>query len=132
MCVCARVCVWCVYHVRQCNQWLELIESSKFDAAVSFKKTVLTLFQCTQLYNGYLGVSGVNWGSSPPSCNLNGYLVLTGEVNTHLFLNGAWIFQCWFHLYVCVRVCLPSLVRHGTVSCGYPRRICLCWLLAPE
>ena len=26
---------------------------------------------------------GINWGSSPPSCDINGYLVLTGEANAN-------------------------------------------------
>ena len=30
---------------------------------------------------------GVNWGSSPPSYNINGYLVLTGEANAQLSLS---------------------------------------------
>ena len=30
---------------------------------------------------------GVNWGSSPPSCNINGYLVLTGEANVQLSMS---------------------------------------------
>ena len=32
------------------------------------QETLLTLLQSTQLLNGY------TWGSSPPSCNINGYL----------------------------------------------------------
>ena len=40
---------------------------------------------CSSLPSCILGTwwPGVNWGSSPPSCNINGYLVLTEEVNVN-------------------------------------------------
>ena len=42
--------------------------------------------------------SSVNWGSSPPSCNNNGYLVVTGEANSQMPLSPlAMLGLLWNH-----------------------------------
>ena len=59
---------------------------------------------------------GVNWESSPPSCNINVYLVITGEANSQLSLS---------HLAM-LGSCGTTLCDTWTV-CGLlvlPRRIC--------
>ena len=36
------------------------------------------------------------WGNSPPSCNINGHLVITWEVNTQLSLSCLAVWDCWW------------------------------------
>ena len=48
---------------------------------------------------------GVKWGSSPPNCNTNGYLVFTGEANAQLSLSCFAVLGTWGHCGTVVSPC---------------------------
>jgi len=48
--------------------------------AVSLSKK---LYHIALVYQLYYREPGINWESSPPSCNINEYLVITGEANVN-------------------------------------------------
>ena len=113
MCVCVCVRVRACVRVCVCSiaKWLWVPGSiPSWCCCFLEQETLLILLQSTQLLKWGPGGLVPTGGSSPLSCNINGYL---GKQ----MLN----FKCLIeHLNVQVglRGTTPSPVRHGTASCG--------------
>ena len=134
VCVCARVCV-CVWGSitrwleHRLGNWQASGSMSSYAKLVLFpwaKKTLLTLFQSTQLYNGDL-VAWCQLGKQPTQLY---HQWVPGEANAELYMS-------------CIvgegtggtSGATPLPVWHGAASWGHqlcPRRIYLRWLIAPE
>jgi len=134
VCVCMRVCVClCMYGV--CVLWGSIAKQSEHqpanrkvagliparDPLVSFcfieQETLLTLLQFTQPYKWG---PGVNWRNSPPSCNINRYLLITGKANAQLSLSCLAMWSC------CGSLDSAIFIRQSPPAGYYPcpRRIC--------
>ena len=97
------------------------------------QETLLTLLQFSHILGTLWSV--VNWGSSPPGCNIKGYLVSTAwDANSQPFLSHLAVLGLLWNFYVL----RPLSVRPGQFTSGLlalpqedllvlalPRRICL-------
>jgi len=79
VCACTRACVLCVCMCRQCVVCVDVHLCS----VVPGYATLVLLFPHPAVKWG----PGINWRSSPPSCNIDEYLVITEEANAQLSIS---------------------------------------------
>ena len=131
VCVCMRACVCMTMYVLLCVcmcMFMRVYLHEYVSVSVCFYVCVATLI----LLVFPLSKKLYSHCSSPPSCNINGYLVITGEAHVKLLsmsANGCmwsrWDLGCPHHH-----------PKHGKAPpVGYwpsPRWICQHWLIAPD
>ena len=124
VCVCVHVCVCVCVHVCVCvrartrariAKWLEHRPGNQ----------------------KFMWWPGVNWGSSPPSYNINGYLVFTREANHQLSLSNLVVLGLLWNLssvaslrpgQFCGLLVLPQedLPAQDSATCCRLARLCVC------
>jgi len=126
VCVCGSIAKWLGYW--PANRKVEVRFPLKtFWSYCCFleQETSLTLFQ---LYNwGH----SVNWGNSPPSCKINGYLLISGKTNVKLLsmsTNGCSSGGTSGAHTIILSLEQPHLAGHPSP----PRQIYQHWSIAPE